>query len=70
MSRGVPYRRLLALAKPRFDSSALERDKARTLVALQHREQSPDAVADDVDVPDGLDAVVDPAATPPGSPAR
>ncbi|MBK8957935.1 MAG: insulinase family protein [Proteobacteria bacterium] len=39
---------VLALAKPRFDSSALERDKARTLVALQHREQSPDAVADDV----------------------
>lgn len=37
----------LALAKPRFDTSAIERDKARTLVALAHKEQSPDAVAQD-----------------------
>jgi zinc protease len=39
---------VLALAKPRFDQSAIDRDKARTLVALQHKEQSPDAIAEDV----------------------
>ena len=39
---------VLALAKPRFDQSAIERDKARTLIALKHKEQSPGAVADDV----------------------
>ena len=37
----------LALGKPRFDTSAIERDKARTLVALEHKAQSPDAVATD-----------------------
>lgn len=37
----------LALAKPRFDTSAIERDKARTLVGLEHKEQSPDAVAEE-----------------------
>ena len=37
-----------ALAKPRFDSSAVERDKARTLVGLKHKTQSPDAIAADV----------------------
>ncbi len=39
---------VLALAKPRFDQSAIDRDKARTLVGLQHKEQSPDAIAEDV----------------------
>lgn len=39
---------VLALAKPRFDQSAIDRDKARTLVALKHKEQSPDAIAEDV----------------------
>lgn len=39
---------VLALAKPRFDASALEREKARTLVGLKHKEQSPDAIAEDV----------------------
>ncbi len=39
---------VLALAKPRFDQSALERDKARTLVGLKHKEQSPAAIAEDV----------------------
>ena len=39
---------VLALAKPRFDESAIDRDKARTLVNLQHKEQSPDAIAEDV----------------------
>jgi len=38
----------LALAKPRFDQSAIDRDKARALVGLKHKEQSPDAIAEDV----------------------
>ena len=37
-----------ALAKPRFDSVAVERDKARTLIGLKHKEQSPAALAADV----------------------
>ncbi len=37
-----------ALAKPRFDSAAVERDKARTLIGLKHKEQSPAALATDV----------------------
>lgn len=39
---------VLALAKPRFDKSAIDRDKARTLVSLKHKEQSPDAIAEDL----------------------
>ncbi len=37
-----------ALAKPRFEPAAVERDRARTLVGLKHKEQSPDAVAADL----------------------
>lgn len=37
----------LALGKPRFDESAVQRDKARTLVGLKHRAQSPDALAEE-----------------------
>ena len=36
-----------AIARPRFDQRALERRQARTLVALKHKEQSPEATADD-----------------------
>ena len=39
---------VLALAKPRFDQSAIDREKARALVGLKHKEQSPDAIAEDV----------------------
>jgi zinc protease len=39
---------VLALSKPRFDQSALEREKARALVSLKHKEQSPGAIATDV----------------------
>ena len=37
-----------ALAKPRFDRAAVELDKARTLVGLKHKQQSPAALAADV----------------------
>ncbi|MEQ8662890.1 MAG: pitrilysin family protein [Gammaproteobacteria bacterium] len=36
-----------AIAAPRFDPTALERVKARTLIALKHKEQSPDAIAEE-----------------------
>lgn len=36
-----------AIARPRFDAAALERRKARIIVALKHRQQSPDAIAED-----------------------
>ncbi|MEQ8230796.1 MAG: pitrilysin family protein [Gammaproteobacteria bacterium] len=36
-----------ALAQPRFDADALERAKARTLIALKHKEQSPDAIVEE-----------------------
>ena len=36
-----------ALAAPRFDDAALERVKARTLIALKHKQQSPDAIAEE-----------------------
>jgi len=36
-----------ALAEPRFDDAALERVKARTLIALKHKQQSPDAIAEE-----------------------
>lgn len=36
-----------ALARPRFDADAIERLKARVLVSLRHRQQSPARVAED-----------------------
>jgi len=36
------------VGQPRFDPAALERVKARTLMALRHKAQSPAAIADDV----------------------
>jgi len=37
-----------AVGQPRFEPAALERVKARTMMALRHKAQSPAAIADDV----------------------
>lgn len=36
-----------AIARPRFDAAAVDRIKGRALVALRHREQSPESIAED-----------------------
>ncbi|MGE0485086.1 MAG: M16 family metallopeptidase [Gammaproteobacteria bacterium] len=36
-----------AIARPRFDAAAVDRVKGRALVALRHREQSPESIAED-----------------------
>lgn len=36
-----------ALARPRFDAAALERVKARALIGLKHKQQSPEDIAED-----------------------
>lgn len=36
-----------ALARPRFDPTAFERAKARVLIGLKHKEQSPEDIAED-----------------------
>ena len=53
LADGAPAQRALALfvsalATPRFDAAAVARDKARTLVGLKHKEQSPAALSEDV----------------------
>ena len=36
-----------AIAEPRFDDQAIERVKARTMIALRHKKQSPGAIAEE-----------------------